>query len=351
MRKILDDQSYYLVAYEPNPETFDPANRKFNKLEVKVNRANAKVRTRSGFINIADRTTEAATPVNQTPIQQLARALTSPFAVNGISLHLNALFGNDAKIGSYVRSLLHIDASGLKFTDQPDGSKRAEFMVLGASFGDNGQPVDQIERSYGLTVRGETYKKILTDGFIYQFVFPVKKPGAYQYRVAIRDISSGRIGSASQFIDVPKVKKDNLTLSSIALESLTGEQWNQASNGASAATDPLSYTALRRIKSGTILRYGFEVFGARADGSNKPHLLKRTRVFRDGKLILDGRPAPVGINGQKDLQRINELGAIAIAIGEKMESGDYILQIIVTDTLAPAKRQTTTQFVQFEVVP
>ena len=348
VRKILDDQSYYLVAYEPNPETFDPAKRKFNKLEVKVTRANAKVRTRSGFINFASRKTEAAAPIKQTPAGQLAQALTSPFAVNSISLRLNALFGNDAKIGSFVRSLLHIDASGLKFVDQPDGSKKAEFIVLAASFGDNGQPVDQLGRSYVLTVRGETYKKVMTDGFVYQFSFPVKKPGAYQYRVAIRDAATARIGAASQFVEVPNVKKNNLTLSSIVLESLTEEQWKQMSNGTPVSTDPMNDSALRRIKVGTVLRYGFEVFGARMDGSSKTNLLKRVRVFRDGKLILDGRSSPVGTDGQKDLQRIKESGAISI--GEKMNPGDYILQIIITDTLASAKKQIATQFVQFEVV-
>ena len=40
----------------------------------------------------------------------------------------------------------------------------------------------------------------------------------------------------------------------------------------------------------------------------------------------------------------------ALVIGGKMLPGDYILQVIVTDSLAKAKQQIATQFVQFEIV-
>jgi hypothetical protein len=52
------------------------------------------------------------------------------FAVSGIDLRLNALFGSDAKKGAFVRSLLHINAGDLKFTDEKDGSKKAVLRCL-----------------------------------------------------------------------------------------------------------------------------------------------------------------------------------------------------------------------------
>ena len=103
--RVLDDQSYYLIAYEPDTDTFDATKRKYNKIEVKVLRNGLTARYRSGFFNVADKVV-SNTPVSQTPLVQLQSALTSPFAVNGISLRLNALFGFDAKAGPYVRSLL-----------------------------------------------------------------------------------------------------------------------------------------------------------------------------------------------------------------------------------------------------
>jgi len=349
VRRVLDDQSYYLIAYEPNTDTFDAAKRKYNKIEVKVLRKGLNARYRSGFFNVADKTA-AVTPAGQTPILQLQTALTSPFAVNGISLKLNALFGNDPASGPYVRSLLHVDGKDLKFTDEADGNKKVVFDVWAASFGDNGQPVDQIGKTYSLVVKPETYKRIVSEGFVYHFTFPVKKPGAYQYRVAIRDALSSRLGSASQFIEVPNLKKNRVTISSLVLENLSLAQWQKISdpNGGFVPTDSMTDTAVRRVKLNTVLRYGFEVYNARLDAAKQPDIQTRIRVFRDGKLVLDGVPQRLDATGQKEMQRLR--GGGALSLGGKMLPGDYILQVIITDNLAPQKQRIATQFVQFEVV-
>ena len=348
--KVISDQSYYLVGYEPDDETFDPAKLRFNKIDIKILRSGARARYRSGFFNVADREKEPA-PANANPtLGQLEHALVSPFAVSGINLRLNALFGNDAKGVSYVRSLLHVNAADLKFTDGENGDKKAVFDVLAMSFGDNGQPVDQLGKSYTLTAKPEAYKQMLNEGFVYHFYFPVKKPGAYQYRVAIRDSQGGRIGSASQFIEVPDLKKKRLTISSIVLENLTEDAWKAASDTEPARYDsnPMTDTALRRVKLGSILRYGFEVYNAKLDGAKQQKLSARIRVFSEGKLILDGKNAPVELLGQTDLEHIKVTRAISL--GSKMAPGDYIMQIIVTDEADPKKPKIATQVLQFEIV-
>ncbi|HEX2640998.1 MAG TPA: VWA domain-containing protein, partial [Pyrinomonadaceae bacterium] len=113
IRRVLDDQSYYLVGYQPEDETFDPKTRRFNQLEIKVKRPGVKVRYRSGFFGITDEKLGSATqPTGQ---QRLANALTSPFAVNQVAIRLNTLFGNTPANGPYLRSLLHIQTQDLKF--------------------------------------------------------------------------------------------------------------------------------------------------------------------------------------------------------------------------------------------
>ena len=350
VRRVLDDQSYYLVGYEPNGATFDPAKRKYNNLAVKVLRRGTNVRYRSGFFNVPDKPAGVLSPTNASPQAQLETALVSPFAVSGIDLRLNALFGSDAKKGAFVRSLLHINAGDLKFTDEKDGSKKAVFEVLAMSFGDNGDIVDQLAKSHTLILRGEAYKKVVEDGFVYQFAFPVKKAGAYQYRVAIRDAQGGKIGSASQFIEVPNLGKKHLATSSLVIENVTADQWKKMSDatGVHPPTNAMSDTALRRVRIGTVLRYGLEIYNARLDALKVPKLITKVRVFRDGKLVLDGREMPVDPLGQTDTQHVKTAGALAI--GNKLLPGDYILQIIVTDQLAKAKEQVATQFVQFEVI-
>ncbi|MDM7922063.1 MAG: VWA domain-containing protein, partial [Pyrinomonadaceae bacterium] len=125
IRKVMNDQSYYLIAYEPDSDTFDPKRVKYNDIEIKVSRKDTDVRYRSGFINIAEEAMAKRAPVERSPVYQIQSALISPFAVNDISLSLNSLYGNDPTIGNYVRSLVHIPAKDLKFIDGPNGTKQA----------------------------------------------------------------------------------------------------------------------------------------------------------------------------------------------------------------------------------
>ena len=351
IRRMLNDQSYYLIGYEPEDETFDAQTRRFNKLEIKVSRPGARVRYRSGFFGISDE--QIVKPdVNLTDGQRISNALVSPFAVNDIAVRLNALFGNTAQQGAFIRSFLHINAQDLTFSDEPDGGKKAVFDVLAIGFGDNGVPVDRISKTYTLTLKKDFYEDFVKNGFVYDFTFPIKKPGAYQLRVALLDKASQKVGSANQFVEVPNLKKDRLTLSGIILENMNLADWQLVSQGkpptAAGRTNPLSDTALRQFKRGTVLNYGTEVFNAKLDASKKPNLVYQIRVFRDGKLFFEGQQKPVAVSNQTVSTKINVGGSLNL--GATMQLGDYVLQIVVTDNSAKEKRKIATQFVQFEII-
>jgi VWFA-related protein len=348
VRDIVEDQSYYLIAYQPDTDTFDPKTRRFNKLEIKVKREGVKVRYRSGFFNIADESLQRK-PAATGQIQQLNAAITSPFAVNDISLRLNTIFGNSPG-GSFVTALLHINTKDVKFVDTPDGSKKAVLDVLAMTFGDNGVPVDQVAKSFTFTIKPHVYESVLKSGFLVNFTYPVQKAGAYQFRVAVRGAQAQTSGSANQFIEIPDLGKNRLTVSGILLENLTKEQWNYFSGAAPPAggwpktfepTDPLSDTSIRKFKRGTVLRYGYEIYNAKAALSAK------IRIFKDDKLVMDGQETPVDLSGQNDPQRIKAGGALDLP--PALLPGDYVMQIIVTDKAGNGKPKTGTQFVQFEI--
>lgn len=110
---MLDDQKgYYLVGYQPDAETFDPAKLRYNNLTVRVNRPEMIVRYRSGFFGVNDKKEDAEKLV---PAQSLEEILASPFARNDISIYLAALFDNNPR-GSFVRSFLYIQSKDLMFT-------------------------------------------------------------------------------------------------------------------------------------------------------------------------------------------------------------------------------------------
>jgi VWFA-related protein len=355
VEKVLDDQKgYYLLGYQPDTATFDPKQRRFNKLIIKINRPGLKVRYRSGFFGVADE--DAVRSAKLTPQQQISSALTSPFGANGVNMRLNTVFGNDAKMGSYIRSLLHVDAKDLKFTDEPDGVKKAVFDVIALTFGDNGAPIDSVSKTYTVRIPKDELPRLLEKGFIYYVNVPIKKPGAYQLRIALRDEGSEKIGAANQFVEVPNLKKNRLTLSGLILQSMTFEQYQKMSQGQQAAAgnnqpdevlDSQTDTALRRFKRGSVLQYGYAVYNAKVDTTSRPQLTAQLRLFRDGKPVFEGKPVPLDFTGQTDFQHLN--AGSALALPANMELGDYVLQVIVTDSLAKEKNRIATQYVEFEL--
>jgi VWFA-related protein len=368
IKRVLDDQKgYYLIGYRPDESTFDAATgrRKFHKITLKIKRPGLSHRTRTGFFGVTD---QMVTPRQRTRAEQMISALTSPFGSGGVKLRLTSLYGNDAKAGSFMRSLMHIEARDLTFTDEPDGWHKSSFDILAVTFGDNGTIVDELARTHTVRVRGETYKHMLENGLVFILTVPVKKPGAYQLRTALRDVASERVGSASQFIEVPNIGKNRLTLSGIVISGTdpNAKPGTGAKPGAASATptpeaqarkaeeviadlDPQAGPAVRRFRRGMLLQYGYAIYNATTDkGSARPQLQTQVRLFHDGKEIFKGKVQPLDPGGQADPKRLAAGGALQI--GTQMVPGEYILQVIVTDPLAKEKHRTATQWIDFEVV-
>ena len=355
--RALDDQSYYLIAYEPGADSFDPETRKFNQLDVKVLRDKTRVRHRSGFF-VGGATEDEKVRIDLNMPTKIMRALTSPFAVNGISLRLNALFGHSEKRGYYIHSFLHVNAKDLTFSKLENGNYQAVFDVLAISYGDNGAPVDKNNVTGTMTFRPELHSRILAEGFSYSFIFPVKKPGAYQMRVAIIDRGNKEVGSANQFVEVPNLKKHGVTLSGIVLENMSAQSWEQLiksssqvltnASATSFKTDPLQDTSVRRFKRGTVLRYGVEIYNAKLPAVQQGQIRLQTRVFHDRKKVFEGAERQLDVAQQPGAKE--PVFTDAVSLGENLLPGDYVLQVIVTDGLAKEKRRLATQYIQFEVI-
>ena len=375
IRRVMDDQKgYYLIGYRPQGSTFD---RRYHHFTARLTtRKGLSVRMRNGFYGVPD---EELKPAPRTPEQQLFTALTSPFASGDVHLRLTALFGNDAKAGSFMRALMHIDAHDLTFTDEPDGWHKAEIDLMAITFGDFGQMIDHHWRTETVRLRGDVYQQALKAGFLYTYIVPVKKAGAYQLRIAVRDDATARTGSVSQFIEVPDINKKRLMLSGLVVsgtatparpkptptpvappvDANAGQAAaakpsdavpNAPAAGAEAETDPLAGPAMRRLHQRTYLDYAYAVFNAQLDkATGRPQLTVKTQLFRDGQLVFDSPPRQLTMTpAQIDLRRIGVTGRLLL--GTDLAPGEYVLQVVVTDTLADPKHQTVSQWSDFEIV-
>lgn len=377
IRRVLEDQrGYYLIGYRPDSSTFDPrtGRRTFHKLSLKVERPGKyNVRMRNGFYGVSD--DERRAPAPRTLAQQMFTALTSPFGSTGVHLQLTSLFANDPKVGSFMKSMLHIDVRDLTFSAEANGFHKCVFDVLAMTFGDNGVPVDQSGRTYTLQLPDVLYKRAQRDGLVYFVTVPIKKPGAYQLRISLRDSSTERIGAASQFVEVPDLRKNRLAISGMAIRGTNAAARNPVApakadqpasqnNGGQPSTtaksvseneegvehgNPEASPAVRHFKRGMLVDYGFVIYNAHLDkGTGQPQLTAQVRLFRDGKLVFTGNENTLNTTGQADLKRLISGGAIQL--GTDMAPGEYVLQVVVNDLLADKKHRTATQWMDFEIV-
>jgi hypothetical protein len=211
-----------------------------------------------------------------------------------------------------------------------------------------------MDKTWTVRLKGDTYRNVLQQGMVYSVHVPVKKPGAYQMRVVLRDAGSEQVGSASQFIDVPDIDKGHLALSGIVLRAEVPQAKAPASpdhpEGEQATDiDPQGTPAVRIFKQGTAITYGYQILNAQADTGKQPELEVQTRLFRDGEQVYTGKAAPVPVSGQEDSKRL--IGGGRMQLGGQIAPGDYVLQVIVTDKLAKEKFRIATQSMDFEIKP
>ncbi len=358
IKQIIDDQQgYYLLGYRPDHSTFATVDgkEKFHHISIRIKRpGNYSVRTRNSFYG---RTDEVAPP-KLTAKQQLEDALTSPFTSSDIQVKLTSIFANNITNGSLLQSFLHVKASDLTFVTEPDGSHKTTFNIAAVTFGDNGKVLDEFGYPVSITVPASDLERIKRDGFVYSLGIPIKKPGAYQLRMAIRDEATERIGSAMQFVEVPDLKKNRLTVSGILLSGIplakflsnsAGSSATQKLEGANLEADPNANQAVRLFKGDQALIYAFNIYNARINKkTGKAQLKTQLRLYRDGQLIFTGDETAFSPVDDKDPQRL--LGAGVVQLKSGMTPGEYALQLVVTDVLEKQKEIVASQWIDFDVV-
>jgi VWFA-related protein len=357
IRDVLDDQrGYYLLGYVPEASSFRATRSvvPFHKISVKVKDSSLHVRSRTGFYGVSD---ETLRPRPQTAVQQLLAALTSPFASGEIGLKLTSLFGHDRKAGAFVRSMLHIDPSKITFTKEPDGQHKGVIDISAFTFGVTGEVIDHESREYTFRVPDAEFNQFMQSGLLYNVTVPIKKPGAYQLRVAVRDVASEKTGSANQFVEVPDIAEKRLALSGLVVSGSDpakqlppgAVEVVNVTEGQVDARNVESGPSERLLQRGMQLHYGLAIYNATVKGAaGHPQLEGQVRVLRDGKAIFTSQKTALDLTGQTDWKQVVAGGKLQL--GAQMEPGEYVLQVIVTDRLAKEKYNSATQWIDFEIV-
>jgi hypothetical protein len=368
LQRIMGDlKGYYLIGYRPSEETFSKTGTRgrFRSIKIRVKRPGLTVRSRNGFYGVTE---EERRTQPKARSEILLAALNTPFQSGDINLRLTSLFSNDPRSGSFMRSMLYVDVSGFSFKPDAEGWQTASMEVLAMTFSEAGEEIEKMARAETLQAKGATFQRLLRGGLVYSFDIPVKKPGSYQLRIAVRDPATDRIGTATQLIEVPDLSKGRLALSGIyargasaAAAATPGAASGEAVGllsappkigGADNALDDTGAqpsAAARRLRQGMALDYSYVIFNARrASANNLPQLKVQLRLFRDGQQVWTRDEAQPDASKQTDPTRIVATGRLEIT--PEMQEGEYILQVVVTDALAGNQYSTASQWIDFEVV-
>ncbi len=340
-----DNESYYLLGFDPDDDQFDVKYRnKYHSIKIKLKRPGLQVRTRAGYYGIPE---TLAREVPKTREQQILHALYSPFGARDLSLQMTSFFFNSEKGGSFVRSLLHIEPSKLTFTDMGNGEKEMKLDLATFTFDENGRAIESFGRNFALKFDEARYKTALKDGFVYVNDTPIKKPGAYQFRMILRDAASEKLGSAGQFINVPDLTKNRLALSGLTLVGQLVRDPNAPAKTTTTEGDTQPTAAVRRFSRTGKFEYYAIAFNAQLNKQTRqPQLSAQTEIYRDGKAIFQGEPRTVDLINQADLKRIVCAGQLNL---NSLPPGEYLFHLIVTDPLAKPKYARAEQWMDFSV--
>lgn len=365
---LYDQQSYYLLGFDPEDEKFD---RRHHSIKLKVNRPGLKVRTRSGFFGVDESERERERREQpKTRAQQIFSALLSPLGAHDLSLRMTPYFFNSSKEGPLVRTLFHIDCSKLSFKDGPDGQKQANLELAAFVFDEEGTPIDLAARRLAINLDEKRYRQAMAEGLAYRTDFQLKKPGAFQFRAALRDAETGRVGSASQFIQAPDLGKNRLALSGLVLTTpktapATGDKISsdraataiaanaslardekEVSGGAQSA-DLQATAYVRRFPRTGWIQYGAAIYNAFADKkTGRPQITVQAEIYRDGKPAYQFPARSLEFSPGANPKRFDYVGYLRL---NDFPAGDYLLRLIVTDNLAKKKFARAEQWMDFSV--
>ena len=334
LQRVLDDQAgYYLLGYRPAGDSWQgkDGSTGFHHIQVKVTRAGLHVRSQSGFFGQTDSET---LPRFSTPIEQLRATMLSPFQSSDVGLRLTALYAEVPKRGPVVRNLLRVDAAGLSWRRDEDGSSHARVLLVVVATGASDRPLVALGRNYNIAVAPERMHEVLRDGVLCALDVPVPQPGAYQVRVAVRDEATARIGSATQFLEIPDLKKARLALASVVLRD----------GGRSLAPGRPDITpALRQFRRGGSIEFlcTLEQGRKKTPGAG---IETKVRVWRDDREVYTAPARLIETQG----------GGRAVfgtlSLGGDITLGDYDLQVIAVDRSA-GKVFAARQWTDFTVLP
>ncbi len=343
-RILRDNESFYLMAYEPRNSARDG---RFRKIQVRLRgRPDLRVRTRTGYFAPDDKKVAETTDPESGREREIAQALGSLFPLQDLPMRAAADFISLPPQGPQAVIKINVDLRNVPFTRSED-RYRANLEVAGAVYDESGKLVGDVagERA-ALNLTSESYLRTVAEGLTLQRSVPLT-PGFYQVRLAAREETRSLLGSASLWVEIPDVEARPITLSSVFLladmpipappasdetKTEAGPGRDAASNGGNAApkaTQPQQRAVAdvqidKTFGPGQGLHYAVHVYCS-PDNANASVTLQ-AQLWRGKKLV--------GVTPKHELPNDPQGRKFSERIGiEGFPPGEYELRVVASDSV------------------
>jgi VWFA-related protein len=326
-RVLRENDSYYLMAYEPSNKKRDG---KFRRIEVRVKRpVKYVVRTRAGYLAPDDSKPASKPAVRQASAAPEPRGIeeTEARAIidasrseTGLPLHLAADFVEVPPDGALAVVRAHADVSAL--TEGADAGVAVDF--LGGVYDASGKAVGPAFGRH-TPVPAAALAQARKEGVFFQQRLALP-PGRYEIRLAARDLSRTKLGGASQWVEIPDLKTGALTLSGLFLSTATPK-----APGA-GGEDLRDVQALRRFKNRDSLFFQVYVYNLRGEAEGASDAVLQAQLRQGETLVAASQPQPIKLE-RKDGALLPQTNGMPL---ESLPRGSYQLRVVVMDKKANA---------------
>lgn len=332
--RVLDDlNGYYLIGYKPEGGTFHKEGQRsaFHRIQVRVKQRGLTVRSRTGFYGDTDAETM---PQPRSDGGKLIAALKSPFGMKDIPLRLTLQFLSNGPRQSRIATLLHIDAHSIAFEKRADGNYHAALELVLTGHDEDGRPVESADNTIEINMPEKQYQVALKSGFVLAKQVPVTRSGAAQVRAAVRDVTSGGLGSTSGFLLLPDLRKKHLVLGTIVLGTMDD------------VTSPAN-SAVRVFTVDQPVPYRFTMFNPRTANGNLAEVETQVKVFHEGREVWAS--SPVVTRATPGAASRELIASSTLHLSDSVEPGEYYLQVVAKDMLAGKKAAPSMQWINFDL--
>ncbi len=190
---VTEGSSYYSLAYTPTA-AIDP-DHPYRRIDVKVDRPGVRVITRRGYYSLTP------PPPALSPNQELksegydiGSALGSGIAYTGLAISAAMSPSNPASC------IVQVATRDIKWDTQPDGTTSAHLTLVAVAF-------DAHDKPLGNPSKKDVVAKLKDSGMLDQLPFATltvdipEQKNAKSVRIAVRDVASGKLGTAE--LDIP----------------------------------------------------------------------------------------------------------------------------------------------------